>query len=222
MTLQALQQQILDTLDLTIRPVQSSAYAATCRQDILNAAIANAMRWLALNAPPELLDGADSNPAQDTGFLVDGTITTAPTDSDQGHVTIELTGNFVRLARVKLTNWHKAIREVIDDTSDKALMLKDLIAKATNDRPVAVISCKKKKVLSLYPANSSEINAIDITTVNIPDVVSSIGTETSIPLPPKAIAPMIYQAAGFALASMRDNDAKNFFEIAASFLKYQS
>lgn len=219
MTLQALQQQILNTLDLTIRPLQSSAYSATCRLSILNVAIANAMRWLALNAPPELLDGSDSN--QDTGLLVDGTTNMSPSYSPQGYVSLVMPADFVRLARVKLPSWHKAVREAIDDTSDKALLLKDLIAKATNDRPVAVISCKEEKVLSLYPATSSEVSNIDITTVRIPSTISGIenGTAANVPLPLKAIAPITYQAAGFALASMRDNDAKNFFDIAASFLK---
>ena len=223
MTLAELRSQILDLLDLTIRPLQSSAYTSTCRTGILDMAIANALRWLSLHAPVDLLDGSDEVGA-DGIFLTDGTTGMTVDDGE-----IELPSDFVRLSRVRAASWHKAVSEAIYDTSDKALMLSDAIARATADRPVAVLSCKENKILSLHPYDSDVDGTgvgeeIELTSVRMPLAqIAAVLTGSAaavIPLPPKCVASLLYQSAGYTLATMRDSDAKMFFDIAGTFVQW--
>lgn len=212
MTIENIQKQVLGVTDLVIRGL--GEYSNNCRSELVRIAAANALRWLALNAPPELLDGSDET--DESNLLVDASSMT-PVNG-----VYTMPSEFVRIARVRSASWHKAVGEALYDTSDSAMMLEDSIAAATNDRPVVVLKNAYSKKMTIHPyvsTESVEIFYVQFPMSEIDDLLDyTQPLTTKIPMPPKVIPAFIYQTAGYLLLSMRDGDAKAFFETAKSLI----
>lgn len=195
----------------------STALSTSLVEGIRSAA-KHALRWLAVNAPVVLLDGSDE--LTDTGFIV----TSNPETIGN---TIELPDEFVRVVRVRVSSWHRAITECILDTSEEYLTLSDETATATADRPVAAIVLDNPKMLELWPYDGSTdyygpnpevtmtISCIPLESINSLD---SPTLTTKVPIPPKIHMPFIYYTAYLLLLSYKDSSAVAFRDAAITAL----
>ena len=184
--------------------------------EAIKAAAAQTLRWLALYAPVEMLDGTDETDMP--GFITSPSLTVTPSPTI-GNGVVTLPGEFVRLARVKMTGWHRAVSEPIIDSSEEYLALADETATATADRPVAALVLSNPKKLELWPYTQGEMQ-LDI--VCQPQLsltrLADSNDETHVPIPPKATMAFIYHTAFLLLLSYRDNAAAAFRDVALNSL----
>ena len=183
----------------------------TRMNNIIKNKIGDALRWVCLYAPAELLGGTDQS-GTSTGILVDDAPTpTAVYDNKAGKIV--LNGNFIKLARVRVNGWHRAVKVPLQEDSDEYLQLLDTNgATATADRPQAAIIDKATKELEVWPWNSSE-------TVSLTYVASvepaGIGTPvTAYAFPPKVKSSIIYYLAYLLLSAYNDARAERMLAIA--------
>lgn len=182
----------------------------TLMNNIIKSKIGDAVRWIALYSPAELLGGSDSSAA--TGIMVDTTLTpTAITDGNGGKLTMP--SDFIRLVRVRVSGWHRAILTPVAEDSEEYLQFRDEYgAQATLDRPMAALIEKANKEVEVWPTGSSaEITYISDPSVNIS---SSESESTDVPLPPRAKSAFIYYLAFLVLSAYEDSRAARMLEIA--------
>lgn len=169
----------------------------------------HALLWLARNAPLWALDGSDE--AGDPGFLVSSGVTKSGNK-------LTLPGGYVRLSRVRIDGWHRAISEPLDEASDEYLMLSDGTAEASLDRPQAAIINGNPKTLEVFPdGNSYEIVMVCVPSNSITQL-SSASVSTAVPIPPKLRGAFIYYTAYLVLASDGDSRASAMLETAKGML----
>lgn len=213
------------------------AYAndKTRMDGIIKDKIGDALRWVCLNAPVELLSGTDtynSSTPVPTGIIVDstGTFTAsgttykyiAMTGRSNGYGRIVTGSDFVRLARVRIAGWHRAIINPFAEDSEEYLQLFDEYgATATTGRPQAAMINKNIKEIEVWPV--TENDTVEISYVaNIPD--SSINTSSdsnNVALPPNARTSFIYYLAFLLLSAYGDARAPRMLEIAKMSLSRQ-
>lgn len=196
----------------------------TLMNNIIKAKIADALRWICLYAPVEMLGGSDeqNNPGatdeqKQTGILVDKEETpTAITGYDGGRIQLET--DFIKLARVRAAGWHRAVSVPINEYSDEYLQLYDANgATATLDRPQAAIIDKAQKVLEVWPKGSGTTEYTYVAATDEPnnfDVGSGADQKTYYPLPPRARSSFIYYIAFLVLSAYEDTRAERMLEIA--------
>lgn len=198
----------------------------TLMNNIIKAHIGDALRWICLYAPAEILSGSDEE--EDTGIVVEDELTpsTTITDTDAGvadgapdSVTYQrfaLPANFLRLVRVREAKWHRAVTIPVEEDSDEYLQLHDPNgAYATTDRPQAAIINKKRKVLEIWPCPNTN-PSVEFTCIVTPLSVNTAGDEetTSVAVPPLAKSAFIYYLAFLTLSAYEDSRAVRMLEIA--------
>lgn len=204
--------------------VSASAGDCSLMNNIITNKIADAVRWICLYAPADLLGGTDETAGtaeqNKTGILVDmptsGTLVpTAIGTTTGGYITLPT--DFVKLARVRANDWHRAIKEPISEDSEEYLQLYDSNgATATADRPQAAIIDKATKQLEVWPRGTS----VEYTYVASVDEPHSFVTGTSpnqvthYPLPPRAKSAFIYYLAFLVLTAYGDSRAEAMLAIA--------
>lgn len=203
--------------------------------NIIKDKIGDALRWICLYAPADLLGGSDESEEVggvdvpiDTGILVDmpktGTLVpTVITGTDGGKLTMP--ADFVKIARVRVAGWHRAVKSLISEDSDEYLQLRDDSgAKATEDRPQAVLIEKSTREIEVWPTGTSaeytyvanvdpEEHAFDVTSGE-PAV-----TERHYPLPPRVKTSFVYYLAFLLLSAYGDARSERMLEIAMQNLK---
>ena len=217
----------------------ASAGDDSLMNNIIKAKIGDAVRWVCLYAPTELLGGSDETAGtteqNKTGILVDETVTDL-TVIPEGGARFTLPEDFIKLARIRVTNssipasnWHRAVKEPLSEDSEEYLQLFDENgAKATYDRPQAAIIDKAIKEMEVWPCTgvTEQHTVADIvyftyvaeTGGNSFDV--NIGTElnpvweTHYPLPPRVKTAFIYYLAFLVLSAYEDSRAARMLEIA--------
>lgn len=179
--------------------------------NIIKAKIGDAVRWICLYAPVELLGDSDTedNP---TGILVDKE--GVPTDidgTDGGFITMP--EDFIKLARVRVKGWHRAVKTPLEEDSDEYLQLyDDNGAKATADRPQAALIEKSQRVIEVWPTGEKvEYTYVAETKV---DVSQSATEDTKVPLPPRVKTAFIYYLSFLTLSAYEDSRAVRMLEIA--------
>ena len=188
------------------------AYAndKTRMDGIIKDKIGDALRWVCLNAPVELLSGTDtynSSTPVPTGIIVDstGTFTAsgttykyiAMTGRSNGYGRIVTGSDFVRLARVRINGWHRAVINPFAEDSDEYLQLFDNYgATGTVDRPQAAMINKNIKEIEVWPSNN-------------------------VALPPNARTSFIYYLAFLLLSAYGDARSTRMLEIAKMSLSRQ-
>ena len=203
----------------------ASANDNTLMDNIIKAKIGDAVRWICLYCPPELLGGSDTKKTQGggqvevpTGILVDKTPTVDPiSGTTGGKFTLE--PDFIRLARVRVNTWHRAVINPITEDSDEYLQLRDTNAAATEDRPQAAIIDKATKVLEVWPKGASAeytyvAAAEPVGLDNSGNVPSSDADIKQYALPPRAKTAFIYYLAFLVLSAYEDSRAPRMLEIA--------
>jgi hypothetical protein len=133
--------------------------------------------------------------------------------------------DFVKLARVRVAGWHRAVKELLTEDSDEYLQLYDTNgATATVDRPQAVLIEKSTREIEVWPIGSPanytyvanvdpEEHAFDVTSGE-PAV-----TERHYPLPPRVKTSFIYYLAFLLLSAYGDARSEKMLEIAMQNLK---
>ena len=145
---------------------------------LIRSKIGDSLKWCALYAPAELLEGSTS-----TNVSTDYVVTTiSGNDVVAGNpVRVKLPNSFIRLVRVRLPEWQKAVRNPIEEDSEEYLMLSDDTAEATTDRPVAALVRKVPMELELYPGGNN-ISSVEISFVNDASGVDySLATDVNVP-----------------------------------------
>ena len=204
----------------------ASANDNTYMDNIIKNKIPDALRWICLYAPAEFLSGTDesittgSGTEQDptvttpvaTGILVDETPTPMPAYTNKaGKIT--LSSSFIKLARVRVADWQRAVKVPLSEDSEEYLQLMDSNgATATYDRPQAVMIDKATKQMELWPWASGK--TVELTYVASVDPVG-IGTPvTKYALPPLAKPAFIYYLAYLLLSAYNDSRADRMLAIA--------
>lgn len=203
--------------------------------NIIKDKIGDAIRWICLYAPADLLGGSDETTTVggqtipvSTGILVDmpqsGTLVpTVITGTVAGKLTMP--SDFVKLARVRVAGWHRAVKTLLSEDSDEYLQLYDANgATATADRPQAALIEKATREIEVWPTGTSaeytyvanvdpEEHAFDVTSGE-PAV-----TERHYPLPPRVKTSFIYYLAYLLLSAYGDARSERMMEIAMQNLK---
>lgn len=195
---------------------------------IIKDKIGDALRWVCLNAPVELLSGTDtlngSTPV-DTGIIVDktGTFTASGTEykyismtgRTNGYGRIVTGEDFVKLARVRINGWHRAVINPFAEDSDEYLQLFDEYgATGTTDRPQAALINKKVKEIEVWPVSASDtVEYSYVATIPDGDIDASSGSN-NVALPPNAKTSFIYYLAFLLLSTYGDARSTRMLEIA--------
>lgn len=189
----------------------ASGNDCTLMDNIIKSKIGDAVRWISLYAPSDILGGSDTA-SINTGIMTDATMyPTAISGTTGGMLTMP--SDFIRLVRVRVSGWHRAVKDPIAEDSDEYLQLRDVNgAEATADRPMAAIIDKATKEVEVWPTGSSaEITYISEPSVNIS---SSASSSTNVAIPPRAKSAFIYYLAFLVLSAYEDSRAMRMYEIA--------
>lgn len=178
---------------------------ASGMDDIIKDKIPDALRWVCMFASPQMLTGTDTT-GTGTGIIYEGQGISTETG------TITMPQNFIKLCRIRGSQWHRAItgETLIREDSEDYLKLYDDYAAATNERPQAAIIEKEIKEIQVFP---SAENTFDYTCIVMPTAVH-VGNDNNIPLPPMAKTAFIYYLAFILLSAYNDARATRMLDIA--------
>lgn len=188
--------------------------------NIIKSKIGDALRWICLYAPADLLGGTDeynSTVPVNTGILVDVSGTPiAITGTQAGKLTMP--DDFVKLARVRVSGWHRAVKELLAEDSDEYLQLYDENgATATLDRPQAVLIEKSIREIEVWPTGLSAEYTY-VANVDANDVIKTRqeggDTVEYVALPPRIKTSFIYYLAFLLLSAYGDARGERMLEIA--------
>lgn len=202
--------------------------------NIIKAKIGDALRWVCLYAPADFLYGTDEPDTEDTsveppgttshptGILVDVTETPTPIPSlNPTHGVLTTSEDFIRLVRVRVPGWHRAVKVPLSEDSEEYLQLYDPNgATATADRPQAALIEKAQRQIEVWPWTTGTVDYTYVASVDPEehafDVTSGepAVTERHYPLPPKAKSAFIYYLAFLLLSAYADARAPRMLEIA--------
>lgn len=205
MTIKSIIEQVRWSLDEEKgQPDYETAYM----DRIIKAKINDALRWVIYNADVNLLDGSDTNDG--TGCVVQEELpSSTETKATLEGAFINLPLDFVRLIRVKVTGWARAIHTPVAEDSEEYLMQSDILAKADKSRPQAAIvkTCPNK--IELFPT-PLEDDKVSITYAITPsEIDTSIDEETSFGIPPKLKTAFIYYLAYLVMIAYDDTSKAN-------------
>ena len=206
------------------------AYAndKTRMDGIIKDKIGDALRWVCLNAPVELLSGTDTvsgTTPVDTGIIVDksGTFTASGTEFIYNSMSGRTTGygrivtgeDFIKLARVRVDGWHRAIINPFAEDSEEYLQLFDEYgAMGTPDRPQGALINKKVKEIEVWPVSENDdVEYSYVATIPDSDIDTSLDTN-NVALPPNARTSFIYYLAFLLLSAYGDGRSTRMLEIA--------
>ena len=189
----------------------ASANDNTYMDNIIKSKIGDAVRWICLYCPAELLGGTDSVGTA-TGIMADATMTPVAISGTNGG-TLTMPADFIKLVRVRVTGWHRAIMSPVAEDSPEYLQFRDEFgAKAVADRPMAAMIEKAAKQVEVWPTGTSaEVTYIADPSVS---VASSATASTNIALPPRSKTAFIYYLAFLTLSAYEDSRAARMLEIA--------
>ena len=194
--------------------------------NIIKDKIGDALRWICLYAPADLLGGTDEyitpNPGATptpvlTGILVDmQDPPVAISSTSAGKLTMP--ADFVKLARVRVSGWHRAVKSLLTEDSDEYLQLyDDNGATATADRPQAVLIEKSTREIEVWPTGTSAEYTY-VANINTEEAIKkrTEGTTTVyyVALPPRVKTSFIYYLAFLLLSAYGDPRSEKMLQIA--------
>lgn len=185
----------------------------TRMDNIIKAKIGDALRWVCLYAPADLLGGTDQTNV-DTGILVD--VSATPT-SVSGHGVLTMNENFIRLVRVRVPGWHRAVKVPLSEDSEEYLQLYDPNgATATIDRPQAALIEKAQRQIEVWPwtTGDGDVDYTYVASAEPAAITGQGGAVIGYALPPKAKSAFIYYLAFLLLSAYADARAPRMLEIA--------
>jgi hypothetical protein len=183
-------------------------YETVYMDNIIKSRINDALRWIIYNADTSLLDGSDTNDG--TGCIIQEELpSTSATKATLDGAYVRMPSDFVRLVRVKVTGWARAIHEPIAEDSEQYLMQSDAVAKADKTRPQAAIVSTLPNKIELFPT-PLEGDKVEITYAVTPgEIDTSASEDTSFGIPPKLKTAFIYYLAYLVMIAYDDNSKAN-------------
>lgn len=198
--------------------------------NIIKDKIGDAIRWICLYAPAHILGGTDETTKDEygheiplsSGILVDvaAALPSFIWGTDGG--TLTMPADFMRLVRVRVKGWHRAVKVLLSEDSDEYLQLRDTNgAKATEDRPQAALIEKAVKEIEVWPAGEADYTYV--ANINTDEIIQTVGGEGSekevVALPPLAKTGFIYYLAYLLLSAYGDSRSERMYAIAMQSLK---
>ena len=179
-------------------------YETAYMDNIIKSRINDALRWIIYNADTSLLDGSDTNDG--TGCIIQEELpSNVETKATLDGAYVRMPSDFVRLVRVKVTGWARAIHEPIAEDSEQYLMQSDAVAKADKTRPQAAIVSTLPNKIELFPT-PLEGDKVEITYAVTPDEIDiSASEDTSFGIPPKLKTAFIYYLAYLVMIAYDDS-----------------
>jgi hypothetical protein len=183
-------------------------YETVYMDNIIKSRINDALRWIIYNADTSLLDGSDTNDG--TGCIIQEELPSGvETKATLDGAYVRMPSDFVRLVRVKVTGWARAIHEPIAEDSEQYLMQSDAMAKADKTRPQAAIVSTLPNKIELFPT-PLEGDKVEITYAVTPgEIDTSASEDTSFGIPPKLKTAFIYYLAYLVMIAYDDNSKAN-------------
>lgn len=183
-------------------------YETVYMDNIIKSRINDALRWIIYNADTSLLDGSDTNDG--TGCIIQEELPSdVETKATLNGAYVRMPSDFVRLVRVKVTGWARAIHEPIAEDSEQYLMQSDAMAKADKTRPQAAIVSTLPNKIELFPT-PLEGDKVEITYAVTPgEIDTSASEDTSFGIPPKLKTAFIYYLAYLVMIAYDDNSKAN-------------
>lgn len=186
----------------------------TSMDEIIKDKIGDAQRWICLYSPSQLLGKSGTTI---TGALIDK----EETAKADGIMQITLPPDYLRLVRVRVSGWNKAVMEPISEDSGEYLQWNDELSAPTKDRPSAAIIEKSQKILEVNPVSSGDkVEYTYITDLSSSD--SSSETTTDVTIPAKTETSFIYYLAFLVLSAYGDARAERMYQIAKENLARES
>lgn len=178
--------------------------------NIIKAKVYDALRWCLQYASRDLLSDDGSHATSDQQVVTSATLSVV-----EGTPTVvTLPTGFLRLVRVRVGGWKKAVMHPIEEDSNQYLELSDATAMATNDRPVAALIRTDPKKLELWPGGQAT-TTVELTYVNTPHYDESATTDaTTVYVPDKLMSAYLYYIAFLTLSAYGDNRAPVMLSIA--------
>lgn len=185
--------------------------------NIIKAKITDALRWVCANAPAKMLSGSDNDLAngilKDYTFVKNGENYNALWNKEHGIgcIAIPSGDNFVRILRIRGSNWHRAILVPETEDSDTSLQMFNETACGTPDRPIAVIVRQNNVKFLVQPASDN----IEMTVAVSPSPISQTeSTDTNVVVPENIKGGFIYYLSFLLLSAYEDSRANLMYDIA--------
>lgn len=196
----------------------------TTMDHIIAAKIKDAIVWLSLHAPSEMLYNMQQNDTSGSeviplDFIFQYTLTGESSDEldvtvKTGYAIVEMPEDFVRLTRIRCDGWNRAVRTPIEEDSAEYLQLWESVVTATSDRPQAAVIRTRPAAIEAWPWKYPA----QLTIVRLPEALTTIDyTEASsydISVPRQATTAFIYYIAFLVMSAYNDTKAKSMLEIA--------
>lgn len=191
--------------------------------NIIKSRIGDALRWVCLYAPSEMLSGSSdssssssdsssSSSEDDYDIIKEETNKTVETDTHY----LKPEATLIRVIRVRGKGWSRAVlgESILKEDSDEYLQLTDGHgAAATKDRPQAAIINTKAKKVEVWPVESGDTFELTYITQLSVDT-SELEDSTDVNVPAGVQTSFIYYLAYLLLSAYGDARARNMFEIA--------
>lgn len=193
--------------------------------NIIRNKIGDALRWICLYAPADLLGGTDSYTINEqdeevpvlTGILVDKSEIPESIGTTTGGK-LTMPADFVKLARIRVTGWHRAVKELLSEDSDEYLQLRDDNgATATADRPQAALIEKSVREIEVWP-KGTKAEYTYVANLNTDEVIKTKqegGQNIEyVAIPPRVKTSFIYYLAFLLLSAYGDSRSERMLSIA--------
>lgn len=182
--------------------------------EIIENKLSDALRWVCLYAPAEQLSGGGSGESGTIDIIEDSS-GDVPSDGR-----ISLGGNFIRLIRIRCSDWQRAVMgdSLLKEDSEEYLQLSDPYgAEATSDRPQAALIETREKQVEVWPHGSEatyELTKLVMpTSETIRQTLQQSG-EVQVSVPPLLEGSFVYYLAFLVLSAYADPRATRMLEIA--------
>lgn len=209
----------------------------TYMDNIIMDKIGDAIRWVSLYGPADLLGGTDDESLSPVspGILISENIAYNSTTVTQNGITLAYTQEFtnspvamtlpakcIRLARVRASSWHRAISEAFAEDSEEALQASDPNgAEGTQDRPIVLKVNSEPQQYLLYgklrPFTGEIVHVTYVASAEAAPIYGTgqqSGTIIGYAMPPKAATAIVYYIAFLLLSAYGDERANRMLEIA--------
>jgi hypothetical protein len=186
----------------------SAVEDSSLMDNIIRAKIPDALRWVCLYAPTEMLAAADTTSSIDIITEEQHTVTSGNTITPQK--------TLLRLIRVKGNNWHRAVYgdSLISEDSDMYLQLRDTNgAQATVERPQAALLNTKKRQVEVWPADDT-FTLTYLRTLSDAELQLLSTDATTVTVPPLTASAFIYYLVFLLLSAYDDTRAERMLTIA--------
>jgi hypothetical protein len=181
--------------------------------NIIKGRIGDALKWICLFSPAELLSTTESSVSGSIDIVVEETNKSVETDTNL----LSPVSPLLKVVRVKGSKWHRAVLgdSLIREDSDEYLQLNDPNgAVATDDRPQAVLINTKEKKVEVWPAVGSTFTLTYAKALSSAELSSLNTVTTIVNIPVLVETSFIYYLAYLVLTAYGDARKDSMLEVA--------